>query len=122
MVGDLKISKVGKCRILWQWSVYGELDLFGVGIQTISDVHSDLERHSGDESVDLVLKVRAVVDDVDIGVADPSLCCESVPLPGLVQSLQPRGVVLHTVVLLGPSSRGHHVNNLHTCHEINEMR
>lgn len=87
VVGDLEISKVWKCRILRQWSVYGELYFFGVGIQTITDVHSNLERNSRDESVDLVLKVRAVVDDVYIWVADPSLCGESVPLPGLVQSL-----------------------------------
>ena len=87
VVGDLKISKVGKCRVLWQWSVHSELDLLGVGIQTVSNVHSDLQSDGRDESVDLILKVRAVVDDVDVGMTDPGLGGEPVPVPGLVQGL-----------------------------------
>ena len=73
MMSDLEISEVGKCRIFGQWSVDGKLDLLGVDAQTVADVDADLERHGGDQSVDLRLEVGAVVDDIDVGVADPGL-------------------------------------------------
>ena len=72
-MSDLEISEVGKCRIFGQWSVDGKLDLLGIDAQTVADVDADLERHGGDQSVDLRLEVGAVVDDVDVGVADPGL-------------------------------------------------
>ena len=72
-MGNLEISEVGKCRIFGQWSVDGKLDLLGVDAQTVADVDADLERHGGDQPVDLRLEVGAVVDDVDVGVADPGL-------------------------------------------------
>ena len=72
-MSDLEISEVGKCRIFGQWSVDGKLDLLGVDAQTVADVDADLERHGGDQSVDLRLEVGAVVDDIDVGVADPGL-------------------------------------------------
>lgn len=72
-MSDLEISEVGKCRIFGQWSVDGKLDLLGIDAQTVADVDADLERHGGDQSVDLRLEVGAVVDDIDVGVADPGL-------------------------------------------------
>ena len=72
-MSDLEISEVGKCRIFGQWSVDGKLDFLGVDAQTVADVDADLERHGGDQSVDLRLEVGAVVDDVDVGVTDPGL-------------------------------------------------
>ena len=72
-MSDLEISEIGKCRIFGQWSVDGKLDLLGVDAQTVADVNADLERHGGDQSVDLRLEVGAVVDDIDVWVADPGL-------------------------------------------------
>lgn len=57
MMGNLEISEVGKCRIFGQWSVDGKLDLLGVHTQTVADVDTDLERHGGDQPVDLRLEV-----------------------------------------------------------------
>ena len=56
-MGNLEISEVGKCRIFGQWSIDGKLDLLGVHTQTVADIDTDLERHGGDQPVDLRLEV-----------------------------------------------------------------
>ena len=111
-MSHLKISKIWKCRILWQWSVDGKLDLLGIDAETVSDIHSDLESNTADQAVDLGLEVGAVVDDVHVRVTYPGLGRSRVSLPGLVQPLQPGGVVLHRVVLLRSLGRGDQVDDL----------
>ena len=42
----LKISKIGKCRILWQRSVDGKLDLLGIHTETVANINSDLQSYA----------------------------------------------------------------------------
>ena len=87
VMSDLEISEFGKCRIFWQWTVDGKFDFLGIDIETVSNIDTYLESHTRDQSVNLGLKVRIVVDDVNIGVTNPCFSSQSVPLSGLGRSL-----------------------------------
>lgn len=48
-----------------------ELAFLGVDVEPVAGVDADLLADAGDEAVHLLVEVGGVVDDVEVGVADP---------------------------------------------------
>lgn len=82
IVNDVEVLKRRELRVWNEWALDKKLPFLRVDIETVAGVDADPLADTSYEAVDLLIKVRGVVDHIEVGVADPGGCCFVVQIPG----------------------------------------
>lgn len=112
VMDDIKVLVGGESTVRRKWWPHEKLYLLRGRLETISRLEANSPTDGRDHLPHLCVKVGAVIEDVNVRVADPGGRSSAVKLPGQLETLSTTGIILAVVVRLGTVRRGHEVNNL----------